>query len=112
MCELHSRWVQLILVDELTQGWIEPSPFVSPSKSEAESVVRTKVGKSVSFVFCRLSCVRLELKLEKAFLRFERVLPSRPSNVRVSSCLKNRKRTTPGIPTWSPTVVLTEPEHA
>ena len=25
---------------------------------------------------------------------------------------KKGKRTTPGIPTWSPTVVLTRPEHA
>ncbi len=25
---------------------------------------------------------------------------------------KNRKRTTPGIPTWSPTVVLTRPDVA
>jgi hypothetical protein len=25
---------------------------------------------------------------------------------------KGKKRTTPGIPTWSPTVVLTRPEHA
>ena len=25
---------------------------------------------------------------------------------------KKQKRTTPGIPTWSPTVVLTRPEHA
>jgi hypothetical protein len=28
------------------------------------------------------------------------------------SVTKSRKRTTPGIPTWSPTVVLTGPEHA
>ena len=31
----------------------------------------------------------------------------------LSGCRKEKeKRTTPGIPTWSPTVVLTRPEHA
>ena len=86
-----------------------PPALLQEMMKTINSWIRKPISLCIDANLARSACTLFLIRIKEMILLSLYSLGTRWEGDKET---ESKKRTTPGIPTWSPTVVLTRPEHA